>query len=132
MYLTVHKIIYYVFEPLAFQKYSTCWVFLALFDMLYLRICVFVLVYLCIWQFRISFLMSLNRWLFKNIAHAGYFWHFLICCTCVFVYLCICECVFVYLTIQNIIFDVHGPLGIQKYGIIRYHKVFWAWSRTTN
>ena len=97
----------------------------------YLCICEFVFVYLCIWQSRISFLTSLNHQLFKNIAYVGYFGHFVICCICVFVYLCICICVFVYLTVQNIIFDVLGPLAFQKYSIIRVYKVFGAWWRQT-
>ena len=45
--------------------------------MLYLCICEFLFVHLCIWQSRISFLMSLDRWLFKNITHVGYFRHFI-------------------------------------------------------
>ena len=48
MYLTVQNIMFDVLGPLAFQKYITCWVFLALHHRLYLCICEFVFVYLCI------------------------------------------------------------------------------------
>ena len=99
------------------------------FITVYLCICVFVFVYLCIWQSRISFLMSWYRWLFKNISMlgiSGTFSH------AVFVYLRICICVFVYLTVQNIIFDVLGPLAFKKYSIIRVYEVFLAWWQTTN
>ena len=41
-----------------------------------------------------------------------------------------CICVFVYLTVGNISFDVLGPWAFQKYSIIRFYKVFWAWWRT--
>ena len=37
-----------VLEPLAFQKYNTSWVFLALHHRLYLCICEFVFVYLTV------------------------------------------------------------------------------------
>ena len=45
-------------------------------------------------------------------------------------YLWICICVFEYLTVGNISFDVLGPWAFQKYSIIRFYKVFWAWWRT--
>ena len=45
---------------------------------------------------------------FKNTAYVGYFWHFVISCICVFVYL----------TVRNISFDVLGPWAFQKYSII--------------
>ena len=48
----------------------------------------------------------------------------------VFVYLWIC--VFVYLKVLNIIFYVLGLLAFQKYSIIRFYKVFWAWWRTND
>ena len=51
---------------------------------------VFVLLYLRVWLTEISFLISLNKPLFKNIQHVGSFWYFVICCTCVFVYLYFC------------------------------------------
>ena len=34
----------------------------------------------------ISFLISLNNPLLKNVPHVGSFWHFIITCICVFVY----------------------------------------------
>ena len=51
--------------------------------------CVFVFLHLCIWQSKISFLISLDSWFFENIAPVGYFRHFIT------VYLCICIIVFV-------------------------------------
>ena len=45
VYLRVQNIIFDVLGPLAFQKYSICWVYLAL---VICCICVFVFVYLCI------------------------------------------------------------------------------------
>ena len=54
-------------------------------------------VYICncvfyIWHTGISYLISLNPMLFKNIAHVGSFKYFLFVysCICVFMYLCIC------------------------------------------
>ena len=38
----------------------------------------------------ISFLISLNTPLFKNIQHVGAFWYFVICCICVFVFVPLC------------------------------------------
>ena len=49
VYLTVQNIMFKVLGHLAFQKYNTFWVFLALHHRLYLCICEFVFVYLCIW-----------------------------------------------------------------------------------
>merc|ERR1711989_8708 len=63
----------------------------------------------------ISFLISLNNPLFKNMPHVGSFWQFVICCICVFVYLCICIFVFVCLTHGNIIFDILEQSSFQKY-----------------
>ena len=85
--------------------------------------------YLCIWQSRILFLMSLGPWLFQNISHVGYLQHFITGCICVFVNLYLCICVSEY---QNIIFDVLGPLVFQKYSIIRFYKVFWHGDKQTN
>ena len=45
---TPRNIVSEVLLPLTFQKYSTCHVYLHLWPMLYLRICVFVYLYLCI------------------------------------------------------------------------------------
>ena len=84
------QMIHVWFTESSFQKYTTCWVFLALRHMLYLCICVFVFLYLCVRHMGISFLISLNNPLFKNMPYVGSFWHFIICCICVFVYLCIC------------------------------------------
>ena len=56
-----------ILEQFTFQKYTTCWVFLALFHMLYLCICVFVFVYLCMRHLVISILISLNQELSENL-----------------------------------------------------------------
>ena len=79
--------------PCATYIWDSLLLFSALFHILHMCICVFVNLYLCIWQSKISFLMSLDPWPFENIAHVGYFWHFIT------VYLCICVFVFVYLCI---------------------------------
>ena len=88
--LTHGNIIFDILEQSFFQKYSACWVFLAICHMLYLCNCVFVFLHLCVWHTGISFLISLNNPLFKNIPRVGSFWHFVIRCICVFVfgYLC--------------------------------------------
>ena len=52
----------------------------------------------------ISFLISLNNPLFKNIVES--FWHFVICCICVAMYLCICIFVFLYLCMRHLVISV--------------------------
>ena len=47
---TPGNIVSEVLLPLPFQKYSTCHVYWQLWPMLYLRICVFVYLYLCIYE----------------------------------------------------------------------------------
>ena len=88
------NIIFDILEHSSFQKYTTRWGFLVLCHMLYLCI-----LYLCVWLMEISFLISLNKPLFKTIQHVGSFWYFVICCICVFVYF-----VFACLTRGNTIF----------------------------
>ena len=56
--LTHGNIIFDILEQSSFQKYTTCWVFLALRHMLYLRICVFCICISCIrafntWEYHI-------------------------------------------------------------------------------
>merc|ERR1711888_234574 len=87
--------IFDILEQSSFQKYTKCWVFLALCHMLYFCICVFV--YLCICIFVFALLTHgniifdiLEQSSFKNIPHVRCFWHFVLCCICVFVYFCIC------------------------------------------
>ena len=63
-----------------------------------------------------SYLISLNPMLFKNVAHVGSFTHFDLCVS-VFVYLCIC--LFVYLFIlhlihRNVIFYILESHAFQK------------------
>ena len=65
--LTHESIIFDILEQSSFQKYTTCWEFLALFHMLYLCICVFVFVYLCMRHLVISILISLNQELSENL-----------------------------------------------------------------
>ena len=70
-----------IHEQSSLQKYTTCWVFLAFVNRK------FVFLYSPIWLMGMSFLISLNNPLFKNIQHVGSFWYFIICCICVFVFL---------------------------------------------
>ena len=62
---TPRNIVSEVLLPLPFQKYSTCHVYLQLWPMLYLRICVFV--YLQVRHPGILFLRSLYHHLSENI-----------------------------------------------------------------
>ena len=56
----------------------------------------------------ISFLIPLNNPIFKNIPHVGSFWHFIMCCICVFLSVfCICAH-------WNIIFDTLEQSSFQK------------------
>ena len=57
-HLTHGSIIFDTLEQSSFQKYTTCWVFLALCHMPYLCICVFV--YLCNWIFVFAHLKRVN------------------------------------------------------------------------
>ena len=59
--------IFDILEQSSFQKYTTCWVFLALSHLLYLCICVFVFVYLCMRHLEISVLISLDQELSENV-----------------------------------------------------------------
>ena len=123
--LTHESIIFDTLEQSSFQKYTTCWVFLALCHMPYLCICVFV--YLCNWIFVFARLTHVNIifdtyeqssfqeyttcWVFLALRHMLYL------CICVFVYLCICIFVFARLTHGNIIFDTLEQSSFQKYAI---------------
>ena len=94
------NIIFDILEQSSFQKYTTCWVFLALCHMLYLCICVFLYLYFCICIFvfallthgniifdileQSSFQKYTTCWVFLALCHMLYL------CICVFVYLCIC------------------------------------------
>ena len=97
--LTHGNIIFDVLEQSSFQKYATCWVFLALRHMLYLCICVFVYVYFvfaCLTHGNIifdileqsSFQKYATRWVFLALCHMLYL------CICIFVYLYFCICAF--------------------------------------
>ena len=65
--LTHVNIIFDTYEQSSFQEYTTCWVFLALCNMLYLCICVFVFVYLSMRHLVISVLISWDQELSENI-----------------------------------------------------------------
>ena len=82
------NVIFDTLEQSSFQKYATCWVFLALCHMLYLCICVFVYVYFvfaCLTHGNIifdileqsSFQKYATCWVFLALPHMLY---------CVFVY----------------------------------------------
>merc|ERR1711911_228726 len=74
----------------------------------------------------ISFLISLNQQLFRNIPYVWYSWHFN---KAVFVYLylciCICICVFVYLTVGNLGISFLTFLNQQLFRNIAY--VWYSW-----
>ena len=65
--LTHGNIIFDMLEQSSFQKYTTCWVFLALRHMLYLCICVFCICIFCICVFEIWEYNFLN--MFSKICH---------------------------------------------------------------
>ena len=81
-----------ILEQSSLQKYTTCWVFLVLYHMLYLCICIFV--FACLIHGNIifdileqsSFQKYTTCWVFLVLCHVLYL------CICVFVclYLCIC------------------------------------------
>ena len=105
------NMIFDILEQSSIQKYTTCWVFLALRHMLYL--CILYL-YFCICAFDTWEYNFWNPWtiLFSKIYHmlglsgtSSY---------AVFVYLCICVCVFVHETLGNISFDICGPRALRK------------------
>ena len=89
---TPRNIVSEVLLPLPFKKYGTCHVYLQLWPMLYLRICVFVFEYLQVRHPGTLFLRSSYHYLFKNIAHVMSICNFDQCCICVFVYLYLCIC----------------------------------------
>ena len=92
---TLHgNIIFDILEQSSFQKYTTCWVFLALCLMLYLCICVFLYLYFCIcafdtWEYHFWYTWTI---LFSKIYYmlglSGTLSY------AVFVYLCVCVFVF--------------------------------------
>ena len=83
-----------------------------------------VFVYLCIFYFGIyifvfaplthenKVLISFINPVFMNLPHTGSFWHFVICCNCVF---CICILVFVHSAQGNIIFNILEQSSFQNY-----------------
>ena len=84
--------------------------------LLYLRFCVFHIGYT-----GLSYLISLNPMLLKNIAHVGTFKHF------VFVYLRICVIVYlciIHLIHGNVINDILESHAFQEYSTCRFFKHF--------
>ena len=55
---------------------------------LYTEFVYFVFVFCIVWHREISFLISLNNPLFKNMAHVGSFWHFVICLSLIHIWRC--------------------------------------------
>ena len=93
--LTHRNIIFDILEQSSFQKYTTCWVFLALCLMLYLCICVFLYLYFCIcafdtWEYHFWYTWTI---LFSKI----YYMLGLSGTLSYAVLVCLCVCVFVYL-----------------------------------
>ena len=100
------NMIFDILEQSSFQKYTTCWVFLALRHMLYLCICVFV--YLCICIFVFVRLTHVNI-IFDTSEQSSFqkyttCWVFLALCN--MLYLCICVFVFVYLSMRHLVISV--------------------------
>ena len=64
------------------QKYTTCWVFVALCHLLYLCICVFVYLYFCICAFETCEHHSWYPWTFLfpkiYVPHGESFWHLIL------------------------------------------------------
>ena len=100
--LTHGNIIFDILEQSAFQKYTTCWVFLALRLMLYLCICVFcicIFVFACLTHgntiFDILEQSSSQKyttcWVFLALRHMLYL---CICVFCICICICICICAF--------------------------------------
>ena len=71
LHLIHGNVIFGILESHAFKKYSTCWVFQALCICVFAYLCIFVFY---IWYTRMSYLISLNPMLLKNIAHLGTVW----------------------------------------------------------
>ena len=86
-----------ILEQSSFQKYTRCWVFLALCHMLYLCVCVFcicIFVFACLTHGNIifdileqsSFQKYITCWVFLALCHMLYL------CICVFIFLYLCVC----------------------------------------
>ena len=96
------QMIHVWFTESSFQKYTTCWVFLAL----YCCICVFV--YLCICIFVFARLTNMNI-IFETSEQSSVqkyttCWVFVALCN--MLYLCICIIVFVYLSMRHLVISV--------------------------
>ena len=78
-----------ILEQSPFKKYTTCWVFLALCDMLYLCICI---LYLRVWHMGISFLIQKYTTCWPGSFYTLLYAVFVNLCICVFLYLNLCIC----------------------------------------
>merc|ERR1712212_500546 len=119
--------IFDILEQSSFQKYTTCWVLLALRHMLYLCICVFVYLCICIFVFvrsahmnkifdileQSSFKKYTTCWVFLALSHL--------------LYLCICVFVFVYLCMRHLEMSVLISLDQEL-----SENVWFIWSKTSN
>ena len=104
VYFTVQNIMFDVLGPLAFQKYSTCWVFLSFCHMLYLCICVFcefvfVYLYICICVYVNLTAQNIMFEVLGPLAFQKYNTCWVFPALHLRLYLCICEFVCVYLCI---------------------------------
>ena len=102
--LTHGNIIFHILEQSSFQKYTICWVFLALCHMLYLCICVYVYLCICVFVFFVFVCLTLGNSILHILEQSSFqkcttcwvflaLFHILYLCICVFVYLCLCICV---------------------------------------
>ena len=112
-----------ILEQSSFQKYITCWVFLALCHMLYLCNCVFCI---CIFIFarsapgniifdileQSSFQKYTTCWVFLALRHM--------------LYLCICVFVFVYLCRRHLVISVLISLDQEL-----SENVWFVWAKTS-
>ena len=107
--LTHGNFIFDILEQSSFQKYTTCWVFLALCHKLYWCICIFL--YLCFWHTGISLFISLNDHLSKIYHMMGLFGS---SPYAVFVFLCILYLCFLYLRVwqmgMSFLISLNNPL----------------------
>ena len=117
------NMIFDTLEQSSFQKYATCWVFLALRHMLYLCICVFVYVYFCICVFDTCEYHFWYPWtiLFSKICHMMGLYG-----TVNMLYLCICLFVFVYLCMRHLVISILISLNQEL-----SENLWFVWSKTS-
>ena len=115
--------IFVILEQSSLQKYTTCWVFLALRHMLYLCVCVFLYLYFCICMFDTREYHFWYPWtiLFSKICHMMGLYG-----TVNMLYLCICVFVFVYLCMRHLVISVLISLDQEL-----SENVWFVWSKTS-